>query len=340
MRLLCPFCQKPINVPDTEAGKAVNCPLCQQMFAAPYLHVAPPSSTAPTSGASDSPLATTQITNAEALAAPYALEAKASSPTTSHQPPPITPSPPFTPYERPAVNLSPEPTVAGLQHTKTLSFDIDIIRWIPAAAFGLIFILSFFSWVGSYPGGYPAYTQYGWQSLFANLSADEVADDEWKQKQALSDAVKSSWYLLPYFLLLLPACILAVAGPILTLTKPQLPPVVEQILHYRAVLLAVFAIFTMLALTLQWSRGFGLEQAVHSKVEEQLAEKKANANTPDKKQRYEMQYDSQVSAWCLRTTIWLRVVFFLHLVAAFAVAGEASLQLRGKKPAPRVGVMW
>src|SRR5262249_17073760 len=37
MRLLCPFCQKAITVPDSEAGKAVRCPECSQQFAAPQL---------------------------------------------------------------------------------------------------------------------------------------------------------------------------------------------------------------------------------------------------------------------------------------------------------------
>ena len=37
MRLLCPFCQKPISVPDSEAGKRVACPECQEHFIAPLL---------------------------------------------------------------------------------------------------------------------------------------------------------------------------------------------------------------------------------------------------------------------------------------------------------------
>ena len=35
MDFLCPNCQKAITVPDSEAGKAVNCPECNQQFAAP-----------------------------------------------------------------------------------------------------------------------------------------------------------------------------------------------------------------------------------------------------------------------------------------------------------------
>ena len=41
MRLLCPFCQRAITVPDADAGKAVPCPLCGQTFAAPELYAPP-----------------------------------------------------------------------------------------------------------------------------------------------------------------------------------------------------------------------------------------------------------------------------------------------------------
>lgn len=350
MRLLCPFCQQAINVADTEAGKAVNCPLCQQMFAAPYLHVAaptpapvppPPAPLEPTMlprVADETPMTNTQATSINALAAPYGLES--TSPPVHAPSTPAVPLPPMPTPPPPSRSVPVEHQLSGYQHVRSLPLNIDIIRWIPAAAFFLIFILSLFSWVGMYPGGYSAYTQNAWQCLFAGLSEDKVAEDEMKMAQDLRDALRSNWWLLPYLVLLLPTMALAAAGPLLAILKINLPTTVNKILQYRAAFVALLAVLTMLLLAAQWSRGFGLEHATMAKLDERFAESKKTANTPEKEQRWEMNYAAAAGTFHLKTTFWLRLAFFLHLLAAFAVAAEAALQLRGNKPAPRVGVMW
>ena len=38
MRLICPNCQKPVTVPDSDAGKSTKCPECGQSFPAPELY--------------------------------------------------------------------------------------------------------------------------------------------------------------------------------------------------------------------------------------------------------------------------------------------------------------
>jgi hypothetical protein len=176
--------------------------------------------------------------------------------------------------------------------------------------------------------------------LFAGLSEDAVAEEEMKVGKELSEAIKSNWWLLPYLVMLLPAFALAVAGPVLALTQPKFPPVVEKLLHYRPVILAGLAIFTMIFIAAQWSRGFSLERAVREKVEAQFAEEKAKVKTPEQEKRWEMKYGKEWNAWSVQTTTALRFAFLLHLLAAFAVATEAGLQLRGKKAPPRIGVMW
>jgi hypothetical protein len=338
MRLLCPFCQKQITVADIEAGKSVECPLCHQTFPAPYLHVTPPSSEAPvttgTTTEAEPAFVAKHTLTPTPTPSPYTLETNGTPPITP--PPAATP----TPRERPKSAPNVEQELSGLQTVKSFPIELHVVRWIPALALTVIFILSFFSWVGMYPGGYPAYTQHGWQGLFADLSHDPVAEDEWKLGADLRERLKSSWCLLPYFLLLLPTLVLAWMGPILTFAKPKLPPIVEKIVQYRSALLAVLAFFMLLAIGVQWARGFGLEHAVYSRLDEKAAEAKTTANTPDKLQRWEMKYDSDLGAYNLRTTTALRFVFWLHVLALIVVAIEAGLQLRGNKPAPRVGVMW
>jgi hypothetical protein len=42
----------------------------------------------------------------------------------------------------------------------------------------------------------------------------------------------------------------------------------------------------------------------------------------------------------VNTTTWMRLTVWAHLIAVLAIAIENWLVTRGKKPIPRVGVMW
>src|SRR5262245_34941850 len=130
MRLLCPFCQKAITVPDTEAGKAVHCPECGEQFAAPQLF-------SPT---------------------PYPM-AESRPAAADYRSPASEPVPETYVSERPeGPDLGHLPAVdrelSGLGRVASFPLDPRVIRWIPAAALFLAFILSFFSWNGLFPGGY------------------------------------------------------------------------------------------------------------------------------------------------------------------------------------------
>ena len=322
MRLLCPFCQKAITVPDSEAGKAVNCPECNQQFAAPQLFTPPPTPAAP----------------------PPATPTPPPPPTTA---PPVPETyvgsePPEWPAKPPGLPSIPPPDreMSGYARMVSVPFDIKIIRWIPAGALFLAFVLTFFSWNGMYPGGYAAYTQNAWQGLLGWISWDDVAEDEMKLGNDLKERVHSSLWLLPYLLLLLPALALAAAGPVVELAKLKLPPNIESLWKFRPAALGVVAIMLLLFLLAQWASGFGLQRAVSDKIEADAAVKKEQANTPEKMQRWEMNVAATKGMFHVKTTPWLRLTVLLHLLVVAAAAAEAGLALRGNKPAPRVGVMW
>jgi hypothetical protein len=318
MRLLCPFCQKAIAVPDTEAGKAVDCPECGERFAAPQLYTpAPAPLAAPTPPAPEKP------------ATPPAV------PETYVHEGPTEPKP----AELPEVP-KPDRELSGFAHMASFPIDPRIVRWIPAGALFLALVLTIFPWDGLYPGGYGAYTQTGWGAAFAGMSKDDVADDELRLSDELDRRLKTNWWLIPYLLLLLPTLVLAVAGPVVDLARWKLPPQVESIWQFRPVLLAVLAIVTLLFLMAQWASGLGLQTAVNGMIEDQYKDARAAANTPEKVQRVDMRAAMKKGEYHVRTTPWLRLSVLLHLLAAAAVAGEAGLMLRGKKPPPRVGVMW
>ena len=234
----------------------------------------------------------------------------------------------------------PDRELSGYGRMKSFPLDPRVIRFIPAGAIFLAFILTFFPWNGLYPGGYSAYTQGAWGSLFASLTADLVSEDELKIEDDLKSRLHSSWFLLPYLVLLFPTLLLTVAGPVADLAKIKLPPPLEKVWQFRPALLGVLSIVTLLFLLAQWASGFGLQRAVHDKIEADFADKKAQANTPEKMQRWEMTVDAAKGAFHVKSTPWLRLAVLMHLLAAGAVVAEAGLMLRGKKAPPRVGVMW
>ena len=96
----------------------------------------------------------------------------------------------------------------------------------------------------------------------------------------------------------------------------------------------------LLFLLAQWASGFGLQRAVNEWVEADHAAGKEAANTPEKLQRWEMRVAMKKGEYHVRTTPWLRLAVFLHLLATAAVVTEAGLMLRGKKPLPRLAAMW
>src|SRR5438876_6865989 len=113
MRLLCPYCQKAITVPDSEAGKAVNCPECNQQFAAPQLYT-------PTSYSSPAAEPPTASTVPPPVPETYVKEAEEDWPP---------PKPSVLP-EMPA----PDREMSGFAHMLSVPVESKIIRWIPAGA--------------------------------------------------------------------------------------------------------------------------------------------------------------------------------------------------------------
>lgn len=318
MRLLCPFCQKAITVPDAEAGKAVNCPECGQQFAAPQLYTPGPTPLAepPPNKPAPAPVPETYMGAGPDLDGPD-----------------LPPLPP------------PDRELSGYARMASIPLDPRVIRWIPAATLFLAFILTMFPWNGLYPAGYPAFTQNAWQGMFGWMYRDSVADDELrlgdtKLGDELDKRLHTSWWLLPYLVLLIPTVLIAVAGPIVDLLKLKVPPGLEQAWQFRPALLGILTVVTLLFLLAQWASGFGLQRAVNQRIDAEYAESKAAANTPEKEQRWEMKVAMVKGAFHVRTTPWLRLAVFMHLLAAAAVVTEAGLMLRGKKAPPRLGAMW
>src|SRR5947208_2251525 len=112
MNLLCPSCQKMLQVPDQFAGQQMRCPLCNNIFTVPGLPDAagmpPPPPPAPE---------------------PFRV---------SDQPPPPPSFPPPEPSRAPAI---PSPPVQERDYQRLKSYWISkrVVPWIAPISLGLLF---------------------------------------------------------------------------------------------------------------------------------------------------------------------------------------------------------
>ena len=329
MRLLCPHCQESLTVPDSEGGKTVHCTYCGKPFSAPLPYEAStPALAAEPYPVKPEPAAAPAPVVPPPKPAPVAPKSGALPAVTDGW---DTPAPP-TPL--------PGPELSGYANVRTLPIDLKVVRWVAPAALFVAFILTFFSWDGLYPGGYGAYTQSAWGCLSAGFAVDPVAEEEFKLAEELGKRTPSNLWLLPYLILLIVVLVVAWAGPVVELMKPKLPAVVQDLWQYRAAALSGGVIILLLLLSAQWASGFGLQRAIKEKAEVLVQDEKGSAATPEKIQRVEMKESMERARWVARTTVWLRLAYLMHLLAALAVVTEALVTLRGNKPVPRVGAMW
>jgi len=326
MRLLCPNCQRAITIPDSDAGKSIACPLCSHSFAAPQLYTAPsfdqplpppiPAPARPPQAESQAPVSSTALTP---VVAPPAPEPE---PTSSPQPA--------------AGHSLPE----GYVKLVSMPLSHSVCEWLVPACLSLIFILTFFRWVGFFPAGYPAYTQNPWQAMFGDMSVDPVAEEVFKVEKPLSDNLHAAWWLIPYFLLLLSGMFLAWVVPVITKTHIKPTATVADLLRFRPAALAACVGLSLFLLLIQTTVGFGLEHAVRGLVPEEVNIERKEARTPEQFQKVYMRIAAIEGKFAMTGTSTLRLAIVLHFIALAAVLCETLLIHRGPKPPPRVGVMW
>jgi hypothetical protein len=133
MNLLCPSCQKMLQVPEQYAGQQMRCPLCNSTFTvpplpdAPSLAPSPPPPVPATGGAEVYPLAD------------------------DHNPPPPPPLPSTAPPPMVSPSRAPAPPPVVGDYTKLRSVVISprVVPWIAPIALLVLFLLTFFPWFGS-----------------------------------------------------------------------------------------------------------------------------------------------------------------------------------------------
>ncbi len=197
MNLLCPSCQKMLQVPDQYAGQQMRCPLCNNIFTvpgladAPAMPPAPPPFSAPAAPPPPAPPAPMQFKPSDAPALPPVSE-----PTKSRAPAP--PAPP--------------PVVGDYEKLRSYFISPRVIPWITFGAVTVMFLMSFFP----YGEVTAASTKLGGPSL----PGQKYRGNAWGLGFEASDAI----YMI-YDLLLVFAFLVAVASILMHLKIiPAQPP--------------------------------------------------------------------------------------------------------------------
>jgi hypothetical protein len=216
----------------------------------------------------------------------------------------------------------------------------------------LIFFLTFFNWVGIYPGGEPMVTASGWGAAFAGGTADPalrkvplvkeaVPHDKDKEKEK-SNLRENPWagasLLTIFYLLLLVLAVLPVtlASVILDRVPVKLPPGVEMAMPWRWGIAFAANMILFLFLALQLSLGFQMESN-YTEAVNQTVVKTLPADTPDTAAEAARGMALQAA----RHAFALRLTVLLHLIAIVAAAMMYWVDRRGSgRPLPDLQLRW
>jgi hypothetical protein len=226
-----------------------------------------------------------------------------------------------------------------------MTLNATVVQWLPVALFTGLLGLSFFSWVGLFPGGVRAYTQSPWGALTGSFTTDYFSEEVIKLEAPLKKIIRSNFlWMLLYLLSLVAALALSWADRLLGLAAWTVwpPPLrwLETLWPYRPLVLLGLAVALLSILLVQTSLGFGLENAVAQLVQEPAAERLAQADSSTAQQKIVVELGMKLGSYQLQTTTAFALVWWLHIVAILAVAARIWLERRGAKPEPRLVWEW
>jgi len=333
MNLLCPNCQKMLQVPEQYAGQLMKCPLCAGTFTVPALPTPPAPPPPPPAPTPPPPPAPAQTA-----------------------PPPVNRQPDLAGTPAPAGSTAP---AAGYTHTRSYSINPRALTWLAPACLVLVFVLTFFNWVGMYPGGVAGLTQNAWGAAFNSQSKDEVfnknvkkmVDDGGSTTKELKFLTEdgpgevAAWMIV-FVLVLVLAVIVAVGGALthLKMVPVQLPPSAEPLLSFRPLIVAGLSFLLLMFVVVQLLAGFPLENKVHSAVEKAAddgpTESIRKPSTAEDRQTRQMFVGAVEGAFNLHRTYAVTLSIVLLVIAVIGGLLEFAVLRRGNAPPPRIDIQY
>jgi hypothetical protein len=338
MEILCLNCQRKLTIPEQYAGQQMKCPLCQGIFTAPSLPPTTAPDILPAAPPAPSP-----------AAAPPSPTPAAVPPAPAAGPAPPAPAPPpFTPA------TLPQPPVPG-EHTGRFSTWISprYLQFVPLALLLLVFLLTFFPWVGVYMGGYGIDTQNAWQAAFASVStSSDLEDMSWLKPREEGKGPKGAFTRPPgievgvsvltifYLLGLFAILFFVVAAIALDFTGKFVPPQVEKFTRWRWVAVAVVALLSFFVLLLQDVIPFSLESRAADAVDKEFRKDDSGGSAASAIDRKHQTVIRNFLVQFVSRTAWYRWAFWLHFWALVFCVVVMLANLRYPAPCPRVDVWW
>ena len=164
-----------------------------------------------------------------------------------------------------------------------------VTQYIPPVLLFLVFVLTFFPWVGVRPGGVWLDSQSAWQAAFGLTSTSDrdTEPQSWfkgkRRDKALPQPLAGqaedpgfgvlTFFYLPLLMLNVLLAAVAAAAPYV---KPLLPPVVQPYWRWRWPAAAAATLFTFALLLLQSTVGFGLAAEPWTRWTKSPTKKKLN----------------------------------------------------------------
>lgn len=332
MRLVCPECHNNVVVSDDAAGKEATCPNCGKSFPTPSRYAAAVSEVAAgiAAGVAGVPVPP------PGLVPPPAPVAAGAPPAPPGFVPPAAPAPAATDGFQPAPTAPASAAVAGYTHSVGITFAPNVVAWLPAALLSVVFLLTFFPWVGAYAGNTAVYSQRPWGAAFSgkpsrNYQLENAIPSAWIDKS------RSDWELLiPFLLLLIVALAFAWLERVFRATPPNVPPLAKA-WPWRNAIVAGGATLAVLFMLWQLANGFGMERAIKQQVAEQFAQRRAEAaNSPSELGKVDYAENQALAAYDLEWTVWLYLALVCGVLAVGAVVLRVVLDKRGNKPPPKL----
>jgi hypothetical protein len=223
-----------------------------------------------------------------------------------------------------------------------------VLRWVALVSVLAVFVLSFFPWLGRYPGGVALLTQSAWQSAFGSVTEEEgkplpkELKDVVRPPSKEEEAPGASGLMIVYVLLLVLLLLLTLAAVVWDLLPTALPPALQQLRPWRWGLVAGVGVLALALLVLEEAVGFSLENRVTATVDTLLREDLQRAAAPGASdavvKRAEILRGMALAE--LRRTTALTAATALSVLAVLAALLVVWVERRGARPRPRVDALW
>ncbi len=284
MKQVCPSCLKSVDVPESAAGTDYPCLVCGSKIPVPANYT-------------------------PSVAAPAPADRPPPPPGLA---PPAKDAPPAPP---------PEP---GDDREVGIAITPGIVEWVPAFGFTLLFLLTFFSWVGAYPGGHRLFTQNAWESLAASHTPNIVPAELEDIEKHLLNSLRYCWLLLPYVLALILALFFAWADRILPdkVSATTLPGPLVWLTRFwpaRHNLLLILGVGSLALFLAQGWKGLGLDNAIKDYAASKHEEEAKAADTELKKSTVRVKAGMEYAKYAVGTTTGYSLAFWTHVVVVAAL---------------------